>query len=45
MHPCPLMGSKGGNKFLTENGNVTYQSMENDTYNNMQAIFCPYRQP
>ena len=33
------MGSKGQNIFFSsENGHVAYQSKENDTYNNMEAI-------
>ena len=34
----PGMGSKCQTIFLTENGHVTYQIKENETYIEMQAI-------
>ena len=35
---APLTPECGQNNFLSENGHVTYQLKENDTYNNMQSL-------
>ena len=48
---CVLKGTstpgrgQSENRLLTENGHVTYQSKENDTYDNVQAIILSLQAP